>query len=273
MNIGSTRKKNHQGTSVREFLDEVEMRRPLYLWAALFYGDRFQNQNGKSQLDTCSHPSFLTSDAMWTAAFMMLLPSSLLHDQLLVLELEAKCKWYFCHETPKKHLTRRTSHIIQLQLLSWVKPVGKSIFFKSLNVISHLLFGLFPILEYIERGSKHGVDVRAGAFWDQMSNNIWYMKSPQSGLSLFATIPTLCHGVFPQIKVFKIKTLTPDLLSLIDNKPVREETITAHTFCYLQSKDFFLCVYYIVSGECASVYVFLYTCVFTCVCTHVEAQV
>lgn len=99
------------------------------------------------------------------------------------------------------------------------------------------------------------------------------MKSPQSGLPLFATISTLCRGVFPQIKVFKIKTLTPDLLSLIDNKPIREETITAHTFCYLRNKDFFLCVYYIVSGECASVYAFLYTCVFTCVCTHVEAQV
>lgn len=88
------------------------------------------------------------------------------------------------------------------------------------------------------------------------------MKSTQSGLPLFATIPTLCHGVFLQIIIFKINTLTPDLLSLIDNKPIREETITAHTFCYLQNKDFFLCMYYIVSGECASVYVFfVYMCV------------
>lgn len=102
MNIGSTRKKNLHDTSVREFLDEVEMRRPPSLWAALFYGYRFQNENGESQMDTCIHPSFLTSDAVWTAAFMMLLPSSLLHNQLLVFELEAKCKWYFCHETPKK---------------------------------------------------------------------------------------------------------------------------------------------------------------------------
>lgn len=39
----------------------------------------------------------------------------------------------------------------------------KIVIFQKLHIINHLLFGLFPILKYMERGSKHGVDVRAGA--------------------------------------------------------------------------------------------------------------
>lgn len=100
-----------------------------------------------------------------------------------------------------------------------------------------------------------------------MSSNIWYMKSPQSGLPLFTIIPTSCHAVFPQIMIFKIKTLTPDLLSLIDNKPILEETTTACIFCYLQNKVFFCActILYVVS-----VPLYMHFCIHVCshVCTY-----